>query len=682
MTMEEQEIRRLRAAIENGARAAIFWRAIRDTETGRISDLEIIEASEATGEYFGLPHEDLRGRRYSELVPEGMVIRLGLMADAIERDEAINFTLDHTTGSGHMSTFDARITPCGQDELFAAVWDVGEQARTLREVEHARLVAEDARAMLEAAVGLTEDPIATYQLERDDAGGVVDARLLYLNDPAGGELRAEDVVGATLREMLDAEAAERFLRMFEEAAAAGRLREFVVTIRESVATRGTLECRVVPFGVDRVAITWHRLVGDAVAAPRSRTIPLAERRDALTGLPARDDFRLTLRDRIPTLDADRTWFLVTIDLDSFGLFNDLVGELRSDMVLLRLAQGLPGIDPSISLVGRTGSDEFSLVVGVRDGVFDPEAFQRRLQGLLRLIDPGVPGVTLRASTGVREIEPGLAVERLMRDCDTALRFAVAHGGGHVELFYDGIRRELLTVEIMAEEIYRGIAEQEFTVLFQPICRLGDRVVEAYEALARWTHPSLGELMPPAFIPLAESSGAIVHLGRHLLECAVKKHDRDVSLSVNVSVVQLMESQFIDQVASVLARSGSSPSRLVLEVTESAALEESRRIRDNIRALRNLGVRFAIDDFGAGYSAIRHLDRLQVDFVKLDAGLVRGDMTPARLGVLTAAIDMVAAIGAEAVVEGIESEDQYDLACATGAVYGQGYLFGRPALVAA
>lgn len=677
--MPQREIRRLRAALENGARAAIFWHAVRDAETGRIADLELVEASEATAEYFGVPFGDLHGRRYSELVPTGTIIRLGLMAEALERDEAISFTLEHTTGSGYTSTFEARITPCGDDELFAAVWDVGERAQSLREIEHARLAAEDAKAMLEVALGLTEDPIATYQLERDDNGAVADARLLFLNDPANDELRADEIVGSTLREMLDAESAERFARMFEEAAAAGRPREFVVTITESVGTPGTLECRVAPFGLDRVAVTWRRLVGDATAS-RGRTIPLGERRDALTGLPTREDFRLTLRDRIPTLDADRTWFLVTLDLDSFGMFNDLVGEMRSDMVLLRVAQGLPGIDPSISLVGRTGSDEFSLVVGIREGAFDAEAFGRRLTGLLHLIDPGHPGVTLRASAGVREIESGLAVERLMRDCDTALRYAIAKGGGRVELFSEGIRRELLTVEIMAEEIYRGIAEQEFTVLFQPICRLGDRTVQGYEALARWQHPSLGELMPPAFIPLAESSGAIVHLGRHLLECAVKKHDGDAALSVNVSVVQLMDSQFVDQVASVLARNDVSPSRLVLEVTESAALEESRRIRDTIRALRDLGVRFAIDDFGAGYSTIRHLDRLQVDYVKLDAGLIRGEMSQARVGVLAAAIDMVGAIGADAVIEGIETEEQYDLACASGAVYGQGYLFGRPARV--
>lgn len=675
---DDREIRRLRAALETGASAAIFWRAVRDPETGRIADLEVVEASEATGDYFGLPAADLRGRRYSELVPEGTIIRLGLMADAIERDEATSFTVDHTMATGHASTFEARITPCGDDELFAAVWDIGDQAQALREIEHARLAAEDAKTMLEVALRLTEDPIATYQLERDAAGVVVDARLLMANDVAAAAFRQSGVVGSTIREMLDAETARRFLAMLDETSVAGQTREFALTVADASMEPGAFHCRMAPFGADRVAVVWHALDG-AAPAPQLPERTHAERRDALTGLPVREDFRLALRDRIPTLDPDRTWYLVTIDFDSFGMFNDLVGELRADMVLVRMAQGLPGLDPSISLVGRTGSDEFGLVIGVRDGGFDAEAFGRRLTGLLQVIDPGHPGVPLRASVGVREIEAGLAVERLLRDCDTAVRFAIARGGGRVEVFSEGIRRELLTVGIMAGEIYRGIAEQEFSVLFQPICRLDDRVVEGHEALARWHHPSLGELMPSAFIPLAESSGAIVHLGRHLLECALRKIDGSGSVSVNASVTQLMDSQFVDQVATALARSGMAPSRLILEVTESGALEESRRIRNHIRALRDLGVRFAIDDFGAGYSTIGHLDRLQVDYVKLDAGLIRGDMTPARIGVLGAAIDMIGAIGAEAVVEGIETEEQYDLARASGAAFGQGFLFGRPAL---
>jgi EAL domain-containing protein (putative c-di-GMP-specific phosphodiesterase class I) len=190
------------------------------------------------------------------------------------------------------------------------------------------------------------------------------------------------------------------------------------------------------------------------------------------------------------------------------------------------------------------------------------------------------------------------------------------------------------------------------------------------------------LMPSRFIPIAEATGTIVRLGAWVLERAVadlsaSRHTRTVG--INVSAVQMLQSDLPAEVARVLERHRVEPARLVIEITESAILPDSVRLRDQLAELRQMGVLVAIDDFGSGYSSIGYLDWIPVDIVKLDRAFLLGDLDRRRRNLVAAAAQLVRSIGARSLAEGIETDEQWDVAREAGVDYGQGYMFGRATL---
>ncbi len=295
---------------------------------------------------------------------------------------------------------------------------------------------------------------------------------------------------------------------------------------------------------------------------------------------------------------------------------------------------------------------------------------------------------MRPSIGIAIADqPRESPDDLLRDADLAMYVAKRKGKGRYEMYQPKMHEDALRRLETEVGIREGIAAGEFEVFYQPLVDAHSGRLVAAEALVRWNHPTRGLLSPIEFISVAETTGLIVPLGEQVLFAAVNQTQEwrlnwvvgdDFYISVNLSTHQLQETDLVDMVARALSESGLPPECLVLEVTESALIEDFDVTVTRLLALRALGVRLAIDDFGTGYSSLSYLADLPINFVKIDKSFI-DRMTPDVEGsaVVRGVIDLSQAMGFVCIAEGVEKEAQRSILDDLGCDYIQGYLFSRP-----
>jgi diguanylate cyclase (GGDEF)-like protein/PAS domain S-box-containing protein len=406
--------------------------------------------------------------------------------------------------------------------------------------------------------------------------------------------------------------------------------------------------------------------------------------DPLTGLAN----RALMLEHLHAADADQEHALLLIDLDGFKAVNDSFGHGMGDLVLRRVAARLrAGVRPD-DLVARLGGDEF--VVLVHGGEERALPLAHRLLDLLS--EPmnleGRP-VTLGCSIGVAYLSDDRDADAVLGDADIAMYAAKGRGKGRVQVFAPPLRHAVVERAALSGDLRQAVAGHQLQLRYHPILQLDDGRILGFEALLRWQHPERGEIAPTAFVPLAEENGTIVEIGDWVVHEACRQiarwqaelpgHPR-LSVSVNVSPVQLRSEGLVDSIERALQESGVSPRRLVVELTESVLVDDVETAACVLERLRGLGVRIALDDFGAGYSSLRYLRRLPFDFVKLDRGLVEGiDRDPAALALADAALSLLGRLGLRTCAEGIETEAQLAMVRSLGCELGQGFLVCRPLL---
>jgi diguanylate cyclase (GGDEF)-like protein len=412
--------------------------------------------------------------------------------------------------------------------------------------------------------------------------------------------------------------------------------------------------------------------------------------DALTGLPNRSALTNALVRAVLDTPPGGRLGLCLIDVDGFQAFNDSAGHPAGDQLLRALAARLSRlVGDSGHLLARVGADEFAVLVHGTAGVEDMTKLADRALDLVR--DP-LPGRDARvtASAGVleRAVAGSDAVD-LLRSADLALHWAKSDGPDRYEVFDPARSRADVARFGLTAQLPAALAAGQFLLHYQPIVDLGTGRVEGLEALARWQHPVLGLLEPDRFVPAAEHTGLILPLGRRLLAdaCrqAVRWQGRGASpwASVNLSVRQLRDAGLVGFVEQELDRAGLPPRQLQLEITETEEFSGDPRARDMLRALRRLGVRLVLDDFGSGYANIAYLRDLPVDGVKLAAAFTNGG--PGRadadevadLTLLATLVDLAHALGLTVTAEGVETVRQARRLRDIGCDLGQGFYFGHP-----
>ena len=410
--------------------------------------------------------------------------------------------------------------------------------------------------------------------------------------------------------------------------------------------------------------------------------------DPLTGLPNR---RL-LMDRLSFLlekaRRDGTMIaLLYMDLDGFKLVNDSLGHPVGDALLVQVADCLRSWVRENDILARLGGDEFMVIL---DRLQDREDATLVAENLLDAISSPfhVEGhdLAIGASIGIC-IFPDSASdgEEMMRKADSAMYAAKREGKNRVMSFTSEIG-SLVHERLSLENLLRGaISRNEISVHYQPEFEVNGGRLVRFEALARWSHPTLGQIPPVKFIPIAEESGLIVALGAYIMERACGEAVRwqgilpdPIQIAVNVSSIQFRRKGFVEEVSAILKRTGLRPELLQVEVTESVILSGAHSSTEIMNRLRTLGISLAVDDFGTGYSSLSYLPFLPFDALKIDRSFVMNlDTQSQGESMIPALISLAHNIGMRVIVEGIETQEQLEMIRAFGAEEVQGYLLGRP-----
>ncbi|MEW5424387.1 putative bifunctional diguanylate cyclase/phosphodiesterase [Amorphus sp. 3PC139-8] len=416
----------------------------------------------------------------------------------------------------------------------------------------------------------------------------------------------------------------------------------------------------------------------------ARAVYLAEH-DPLTGLSNRNQLIQKLIDAINLSKRNGAKVgLLLLDLDGFKQVNDRYGHAVGDELLRVVARRLSTHIRIVDSVARIGGDEFCIVqVGLQQPAGAFTLAERLVSALEQPIVVGEIQASVSASIGIALFPDDASSEdELYRNSDMAL-YAVKKSGGSGYLRFDHPADSHEEAQWNIEKDLRGaITRGEISLVYQPLRATEDSRIVGYEALARWDHPEKGAIPPEVFVPVAETTGIIRRLGNWILKAACRDAatwPEDVRVSVNVSSTQLEDGQLVETIENALEISGLSPSRLELEIKESALIGQTDRIGQTFSALKKLGIRLALDDFGAGSSSISSIQRLPFDRIKIDRSFVSSLASDARS---VAIVRAILAIGKElnlsVTAEGVENEGQLVALRHMGCPELQGYLLGRPA----
>ncbi|CAN7556282.1 EAL domain-containing protein [Rhizobium rhizogenes] len=369
--------------------------------------------------------------------------------------------------------------------------------------------------------------------------------------------------------------------------------------------------------------------------------------------------------------------LYLIDLDGFKAVNDAWGHAVGDDLIRIIARALPSCHPEIIAAARLGGDEFALV---QIGVSAYEEVEEAILGLFA--EPfKLDGRTIEAgaSIGAAASAPNIAPLELLRRADMALYRAKENGKGHAVAYNPELDRDRQRIAELEGELRNAINSEAIEPAFQPLVSASTGVIIGLEALARWPSAA-GNISPEVFIPLAEKSGLIDALGIHMLRRSVAhaQNWNGLTLSVNVSPIQLCNPDFGAQVITVLKDFAFDPARLTLEITEGVLITNPDQARRSIDQLKSIGIRFALDDFGCGYASIGALRQFGFDRMKIDRSLVSAvEEAGNGADVLRATISLATALGIPVTAEGIETAEQAAVLRDAGCDQLQGYLVGRP-----
>lgn len=413
--------------------------------------------------------------------------------------------------------------------------------------------------------------------------------------------------------------------------------------------------------------------------------------DALTGLPNRFLFSDRLRVSMAKQGRDHSqrFAVCFVDLDRFKNLNDSYGHAMGDQLLEEVADRFSKVLRPSDTVARMGGDEFTFLLD--DLTTSREAYhiaERILDAVERPFEIDGQSITVGASIGIclgdtRYQSP----EEILRDADTAMYRAKALGKGRIDIFEPEMHAEVAKTTRIEHDLHTVLERDELSIYYQPVVNLESRRVDGFEALLRWQHPVLGNIPPDLFIPIAESSDVIEHIGQWVLESACKQlavwnrlHGEGCRffISVNLSARQVSHLNFVDQLQATLEKLDFDPSCLHCEVTETLLITDQDTTRKNMYRLRQLGIHLSADDFGKGYSSLTYLQNFSFNVLKIDKQFVQEMGAQCKEQRLVGSLLRLAKdFGLSVVAEGVETREQTEYLRQLNCRWVQGYYFCPP-----
>jgi diguanylate cyclase (GGDEF)-like protein len=432
----------------------------------------------------------------------------------------------------------------------------------------------------------------------------------------------------------------------------------------------------------RQAVTTAELSEEA-ARSKSRELAHLAQHDVLTELANRALFQERLESAVEGLAKGHTFALLLVDVDDFKTINDTLGHAVGDALLKEIAERLRRCARDTDVVARLGGDEFAIVQHGAHLPTNADDLAQRLLDLARepLYAEGNE-IIISMSIGIALApEHGTTASELLKAADLALYRAKSLGRNAACIFEVRLTEELQRRRSLELELHSALAQQQFQLWYQPIFSLQSGAICGFEALLRWQHPVRGLVSPADFIPIAEETGIIHEIGRWVLNEAAEQAlswPGHLSVAVNLSPCQFKERNIADLVAHTLDSTGLEGSRLELEITETALLQNSADVAAQFARLKRLGIRLAMDDFGTGYSSLSYLRRFPFDKIKIDRSFVAEiAQDEGCAAIVHAIIELAGRLGMVTTAEGIETTDQLEWLCGLGCTEAQGFVFSPP-----
>lgn len=437
---------------------------------------------------------------------------------------------------------------------------------------------------------------------------------------------------------------------------------------------------VVGIGVDLTDLKKHEKELSRLAEENFRLANI----DELTGLSNRRHFLKHLEDLCRAHETDPQPFIIgLVDLDGFKLVNDVHGHPVGDALLQETARRLQSEFSEECIIARLGGDEFGLIVP-RD--VTTETVEAKADAVCAKL--GKPyqlcgeRLYVSASIGIASFpSAGQTPQQLLERADFALYHAKQNDKGRAVIFSSEHEIRIRRRAALELGIRESNLEQEMRLEYQPVLDARTQTVRSFEALARWNSPTLGEVPPDQFIPIAETSGLITKLTPILLKRALddaRTWPDSVSLSINLSSLEVASMDHARHLMDLVAGSSIAPERVIFEITETAMMRESEKVLKVLDAFRNFGIRVSLDDFGTGFSSLNYVATMPLDIVKIDRSFLEGIETRRESSsVLSTIGDLCRSLGLASVMEGIETDLQARFVKSAGIDFMQGYLFCRP-----
>ena len=431
-----------------------------------------------------------------------------------------------------------------------------------------------------------------------------------------------------------------------------------------------------------LVMRYMRRTAEAIAAGESQLRHLAMH-DPVCGLPNRIFFGERLETAIGDVRGGGPSAAVFyIDLDHFKDVNDTLGHHIGDALILNVTQRLSRILRGNDLVARLGGDEFAIITNCASDSYSLQAIAGRIiSAVCAPYSINGNNIIIGASIGIAVIDRRARdAADILRYADMALYRAKNEGRNRACIYDAAMDADLSNRKLLEGDLLHAIQNDGLQAAYQPIVNTSGETVVGVEALARWTHPTLGEIPPMQFIPIAENSGLIIELGEWMLRraCLDGSAWPGLTVAVNVSPLQFRRSDFVERVERILKETEFDASRLELELTESTLLGNFETAELSMLRLKAIGVRFALDDFGTGYSSLLYLRRFPFDKLKIDSSFVRAiESAPDAAAIVHAVVSLGRGLGMKVTAEGVENAEQHLFLRAAGVHSMQGYRFGRP-----
>ncbi|TFW32254.1 bifunctional diguanylate cyclase/phosphodiesterase [Massilia horti] len=494
---------------------------------------------------------------------------------------------------------------------------------------------------------------------------------------------AEELVGSDLSQILPDKMARHWLE--EKSRIAFETTLHPVNGGEPISVEAT--SRPVVYAQRLQRIVAIRDLRDRKQAERD--IHYLAHHDTLTGLANRNTFNQELEQLLQAHEPGgalrgKHLAVLCLDLDRFKEVNDLFGHAAGDDLLRTVARRAQQALRRGQLMARLGGDEFAIIA---PGLSEPGQAERIAQDLSQAFEDE----NRHASTSSAMISTSIGIAvfpqdandstSLMSCADTALYRAKAEGRGTYRFFEAAMGEQMRDRRRLEHELRFAIAKQELSLVYQPQARTNSREIVGFEALVRWHHEERGPVPPSVFIPIAEEYGLILQIGEWVLRQACKeaaRWERPLSVAVNVSTAQLHSPNFVRITREILMQTGLPPSRLELEITETALIRDPGRALIALRQLKELGVRIAMDDFGTGYSSLTNLLAFPFDKIKIDGSFIKSvHVNRHAATIVRAVLGLGHGLELPVLAEGVETEEELAFLCAESCQEAQGYLLGKP-----